>query len=161
MFAMTRGGHQGKGENTMTMKSLICAAAVLSGLGCATPQALAVACNGGSCNVDVHIENCVITAPDIDNTGANNIFWNIDNASKQAGYTFAAGIAGVTLKDPPPSGCTAAGAVFDSPDRLNNWKFKLHNKGNLGTYCYGVQIVDVTTTPPRACPPLDPSIVNH
>ena len=145
----------------MAMKSLICAAAVLSGLlGCATPRAFAVPCNGGSCNVDVHIENCVITAPDIDNTGANNIFWNIDNASKQAGYTFAAGAAGVTLKTPPPSGCMAAGGVFDSPDRQNDFKFKLHNKGTLGTYCYAVKVVNTTTTPPQTCT-LDPQIVNH
>ena len=109
----------------------------------------------------MHIENCVITAPDIDNTGANNIFWNIDNASKHAGYTFAAGTAGVTLKNAAPSGCVAPGGVFDSPDRQNNWKFKWHNKGNPGTYCYGVQIVNTTTTPPQTCTPLDPSIVNH
>ncbi len=148
----------------MAARSLICGGVLIAGLmGCAGPKALApVVCNGGRCDIDVHVENCVITAPDIDNTGANNIFWNIDAASRRAGYKYPAVAVhlGVWLKDPPPSGCIAPGNVFDSPDRQNDGKFKLHNNGNRGTYCYGVQVVNPTTAPPQTCT-LDPQIINR
>jgi hypothetical protein len=145
----------------MATKGLICAVAVCSGLlGCATPKFLPpVNCKGGSCDVDVHVENCTVTAPKIDNYGANNIFWTLDRESREAGYKFPdeAVHLGVWLKSPPPIECIPADGVFDSPQRLNDWKFKLHNKGTPGTYCYGVTVVKGSTT----CPPLDPSIVNH
>jgi hypothetical protein len=118
-----------------------------------------VNCNGGSCNVDVHVENCTVSAPDIDNYGSNNIFWTIDAPSRAAGYKFPdpAVHLGVWLKNPPPTGCLTPDGVFDSPDRQNDWKFKLHNNGIRGTYCYGVMVVQGSNT----CPPLDPQINNH
>ncbi len=135
------------GANTRPGKALVFAAAVCAGLaGCATPKLMAVPCNGGRCEVDVHVtvsgSTCTVSAPDIDNNGANNIFWNIDDESKRLGYKFPDGTGGVFFKNPPPSGCVAAGSVFDSPDRQNDHKFKWHNKGTLGTYCYGVTVVE-------------------
>jgi len=144
----------------MSTKRLICAAALFGGLlGCATPQPLApVTCNGGRCDVDVHVENCVVSAPNIDNTGANNIFWNLDAASRQGGYKFPDESVhlGIWIKSPPPSGCINGDGVFDSPERQNDSKFKLHNKGTPGIYCYGVTVVKGSTT----CT-LDPQIANH
>jgi len=144
----------------MAAKCLICVLLMIAGLaGCATSLAPErVSCNGGRCNVDIHVDNCTISAPDIDNFGANNIFWNIDAASKRAGYTFPddAVHPGVSLKNPPPSGCANPEGVFDSPEQLNKWKFKWHNKGTRGTYCYGVRVVNGATT----CT-LDPFVVNH
>jgi hypothetical protein len=145
----------------MATKSLLCAAAVIAGLmGCAPPRGLTAAnCTGGHCDVDVYVDNCVINAPKIDNTGANNIDWNI----KSSGYAFPdeAVHLGVWLKSPLSSGCASPNGVFDSPKRQSDTTFRLHNKGNPGTYCYGVQVVNTTTTPPTTCPDLDPQIVNH
>src|SRR5262249_33748898 len=117
-----------------------------------------VTCNGGRCDVDVHVENCTVSAPNIDNTGANNIFWNLDAASRQAGYKFPDESVhlGIWIKSPPPLGCISGDGVFDSPERQSDSKFKLHNKGTPGTYCYGVTVVKGSTT----CT-LDPSIANH
>ena len=144
----------------MARKSLICAAVVTAVLmGCAGPNALApVDCSAGSCDVDIHVDNCVVTAPDINNTGANNIFWTLDKPSRDAGYKFPdeAAHLGVWIKSPPPSGCIAADGVFDEPKRQNDWKFKLHDKGTPGIYCYGVTVVKGSST----CT-LDPSIVNR
>ena len=141
------------------------AAACAMLVGCATPTPLArVNCNGGSCEVDVHVDvqgsSCTVSGPDIDNYGSNNIFWNIDASSKAAGYKFPdeAVQLGIYLKSPPPSGCQKPDGVFDSAKRENDWKFKLHDKGNPGTYCYGVYVV--RDTPPSPCT-YDPSIVNH
>ncbi len=141
--------------------AVVCAALA----GCATPQFLSpVPCSGGRCDVDVHVEiqggTCKVTAPDIDNTGANNIFWNIDASSKLLGYRFSNDPAqpGIFLKNPPPSGCQAPGNVFDSPDRQNDSRFKWHNKGTPGTYCYGVRVV--RNSAPTPCI-LDPQIVNN
>jgi hypothetical protein len=133
---------------------------------CATPpmSIARVNCNGGSCDADVHVDvrlgTCTVSAPDIDNYGSNNIFWTIDASSKALGYKFPdeAVQLGIYLKSPPPSGCQPPSGVFDSPQRLNDWKFKLHDRGNLGTYCYGVYVV--RDTPPSPCT-YDPSIVNH
>jgi hypothetical protein len=144
----------------MARKSLICAAVVTAGLmGCAGPKALApVECSGGRCDVDVQVDNCVITTSDINNTGANNIFWNI----KSSGYVFPdeAVHLGVWLKSPLPSGCDSPTGVFTDPKRQNDTQFKLHDKGTRGTYCYGVTVVNTMTTPPQTCT-LDPSIVNR
>ena len=140
----------------MASKVPICAIAVFAGLqGFITSNALAAAVNcgnTGSCDVDVHVENCVITAPDIDVFVATNIFWNIDQASKQAGYKYPAGPArpGVFMKDAPQG-------QFD-PERLNDWKYKVHDRNTAkGTFHYGVRVVKGSTT----CPDLDPSVVNH
>jgi hypothetical protein len=120
--------------------------------------------NAGRCEVDVHVDiqhgTCTVSAPDIDNTGAKNIFWTIDATSRAAGYKFPdeAMHLGVWIKNPPPSGCLAADGVFDSPERQNDWKFKLHNKGTPGIYCYGVQVV--RNSAPTPCT-LDPQIINH
>jgi hypothetical protein len=154
------------GRDNRAAKGLLSAAAVCAALlGCATTKTFTpVNCNGGSCDVDVHVDiqgsTCTVSAPDINNTGANNIFWNIDRASKDAGYRFPATAvhAGVWIKDPPPSGCKPPDNVFDSPDRQTDWKFKLHNKGTRGTYCYGVQVV--RNSAPTPCT-LDPQIVNN
>ena len=152
------------GPNRRPSKALLLAAVVCAGLvGCATPKFLApVPCSGGRCDVDVHVDvsgsTCTVSAPDINNTGANNIFWNIDRESKDAGYKFPDGTGGVFFKNPPPSGCIAAGSVFDSPERLNDHKFKWHDKGTRGTYCYGVQVV--RNSAPTPCT-LDPQIVNQ
>jgi hypothetical protein len=145
---------------------LLSAGAVCAALlGCATPKFLtSVNCTGGSCEVDVHVDiqgsTSTVSAPNINNTGANNIFWRIDDASQALGYKFPdpAVHAGVWIKDPPPSGCLAPGNVFDSPQRLTDVKFKLHNKGTPGTYCYGVQVV--RSSAPTPCT-LDPQIVNN
>lgn len=141
------------------------AAACAMLVGCATPTPLArVNCNGGSCEVDVHVDvqgsSCTVSGPDIDNYGSNNIFWNIDAASKGLGYRYPDDSVhlGISLKNPPPSGCMAPGSVFDSPQRQNNWKFKWHNKGTAGTYCYGIYVV--RDTPPSPCT-YDPQIVNN
>ena len=145
----------------MATKSLICGAVLIAGLiGCAGPRALApVVCNSGRCDVDVQVTDCVITTSDIDNTGANNIFWNISSP----GYAFPDETVhlGVWLKNPPPSGCDSPVDVFKDPKRQSNTQFKLHDKGTRGTYCYGVTVVKTTTTPPTMCPSLDPSIVNR
>jgi len=109
-------------------------------------------------HVEIHGSTCTVSAPNIENTGANNIFWNIDRASQDAGYKFPDGTRGVSFKSPPPSGCIAAGSVFDSPDRQNDQKFKWHNNGTRGTYCYGVQVV--RSAAPTTCT-LDPQIVNQ
>lgn len=145
----------------MAWKTSLCAVTIIGGLmGCAGPKPFLppVDCSGGSCDVDVHVDNCVVTAPDINNTGANNIFWTLDKFSRDGGYKFPdeAVHLGVWLKSPPPSGCIAADGVFDDPKRQNDWKFKLHNKGTPGIYCYGITVVKGTTT----CT-LDPSIVNR
>ena len=151
-------------DSTPAKVLLITVAVCATLLGCATPMLAAVPCTGGQCSVDVHVDvqggSCTVSAPDIDNTGANNIFWNIDAASKNLGYKFPDNPAqpGIFLKSPPPTGCQAAGAVFDLPDRQNDWRFKWHNKGTPGTYCYGVRVV--RNSAPTPCT-LDPQIVNH
>jgi hypothetical protein len=115
----------------------------------------------------VHVEiqsstSCTVTGSDIDNTGANNIFWTIDASSRALGYKFPdeAVALGIYLKSPPPSGsgCLDPSGVFDSPQRQNDWKFKLHDKGTPGKYCYGIYVV--RGMPPSPCL-YDPSIVNH
>jgi hypothetical protein len=122
---------------------------------------MAVPCNGGQCDVVVHVDiqgsTCTVSAPDITNSGANNIFWNIDHASQDAGYRFPDGTGGVFFKSPTPS-CMAAGSVFELPVRLNDHKFKWHDKGTQGTYCYGVTVV--RNSAPTPCT-LDPQIVNQ
>ena len=150
------------GANTRPGKALVFAAAVCAGLaGCATPKLMAVPCNGGRCEVDVHVtvsgRTCTVSAPDIENKGSNNIFWNIDDESKRLGYKFPAGTGGVFFKSPTGT-CAAAGSVFDLPERLNDHKFKWHDKGTLGTYCYGVTVV--RNSAPTPCT-LDPQIVNQ
>jgi hypothetical protein len=107
--------------------------------------------------VDVSGSTCTVSAPDINNTGANNIFWNIDRASQDAGYKFPDGTGGVFFKS-PTSSCKAAGSVFVSPERVNDQKFKWHNNGTAGTYCYGVTVV--RNSAPTPCT-LDPQIVNQ
>jgi hypothetical protein len=124
-------------------------------LGCTTlaPPAARVNCgNSGSCDVSVHVKDCVITAPDVDVFVATNIFWNIDQASLQDGYKYP--------PDPPPGIWIKDGnpGQFESPQRLSDGKFKLHDKNTApGTSRYGVRVVRGSTT----CPDLDPSIVNH
>ena len=148
-------------------KVLVSVAAVCAMLvGCAVqPISIArVTCNGGSCDADVHVDvrfgSCTVSAPDIDNYGSNNIIWTIDASSKALGYKYPdeAVQLGIYLKSPPPSGCLDPTGVFDSPARINDWKFKLHDKGNVGTYCYGVYVV--RDTPPSPCI-YDPQVVNH
>jgi hypothetical protein len=112
-------------------------------------------CRGGNCKIDVHIEVCAITAPNIDVYGENNIFWELDQASKDNGYHFPELIEhhGVWIKDDPKH-------QFDQPERVNDWKFKLHDKNDKdgkGTFNYGVQLVKGSIV----CPDLDPTIVNH
>jgi hypothetical protein len=141
----------------MAPKTVI-AAAVFSGLlGCKSQMvgpASQMDCRGGNCKVDVHIEVCAITAPNIDVYGENNIFWELDKASRDNGYHFPEMIVhhGVWIKDDPKG-------QFDQPDLLNDWRFKLHDKNDKdgkGTFNYGIQIVKGSIT----CD-LDPQIVNH
>ena len=154
-------------RDTTQAKVLLSVAAVCAMLvGCAAqPISIErVNCNVGSCDADVHVEvkfgTCTVSAPDIDNYGSNNIFWNIDQASKDLGYRYPdeAVQLGIYLKSPAPIGCQNPSGVFDSPQRQTDWKFKLHDKGNRGTYCYGVYVV--RDTPPSPCV-YDPQIVNH
>jgi len=139
----------------MNAHRLICAGALCLGiLGCATlaPPGARKDCHSGQCDVDVHVENCVITAPDVHVFESTNIFWNIDQASMQAGYKYP--------PDPPPGIWIKDGnpGQFDSPQRLNDGKFKLHDKNTAkGTSRYGVRVERGSNT----CPDLDPSIVNH
>jgi hypothetical protein len=145
----------------MAIKGLLSAAAVSAALlGCATtaaPPGARVNCDTGSgaCDVPIHVGgNCSITAPDVDVFGEKNIFWVIDQDSVQAGYKFpdSAVHLGVWIKDPPRG-------QFDSPDRQNDRRFKLHDKNaadGKGSFRYGVQVVNGSTT----CT-LDPFIVNH
>jgi len=94
--------------------------------------------------------NCVITAPDVHVFQSTNIFWNIDQASKLAGFKFPNDSArpGIWIKQGP----------LPPPERQNDWTYKLHdNDQDKGTFPYGVRVVNGSTT----CPDLDPSIVNH
>jgi hypothetical protein len=128
-------------------------------LGCATPVAPPTArfnCNSGNCTIPVHVENCVITAPDVDVFGeSRNLVWEIDQASSQAGYTFPQLVVhlGVWIKDDPKG-------QFELPERQTERRFKLHDKNSdagKGHFRYGVRVMKGST----ACPDLDPSIVNH
>jgi hypothetical protein len=137
---------------------IVIAAAVFAGLlGCKSQLAPPVAqidCRGGNCKADVHIEVCAITAPNIDVYGENNIFWELDQASKDNGYHFPELIEhhGIWIKGDSKG-------QFE-PERVNDWKFKLHDKNNAdgkGTFNYGVQLMKGSVV----CPDLDPTIVNH
>ena len=144
----------------MATKGLLSAAAVcVALLGCATavaPPSARVNCNSGSCTIPIHVENCVITAPDVDVFAQSvNLFWEIDQASAHAGYKFPpiAMHLGVWIKDDPKG-------EFEQPDRLNDRKFKLHDKNTSagkGSYRYGVRVMKDSAT----CPDLDPFVVNH
>ena len=144
----------------MMKKALILAAAFCTVMaGCKTalsPPLAPVNCNSGSCTIPVHVENCVISAPDVDVFGqSRNLFWEIDRESAAAGYEFPeiAQALGIWIKDDPKG-------EFDQPDRQNKHKFKLHDKNSdsgKGTYRYGVRVKKGGA----ACPDLDPSIVNH
>jgi len=134
------------------------AVAVLAGLlGCTSqlsPPAGQIDCRGGNCKADIHVDVCAITAPDIDVYGENNIFWELDKATKDAGYHFPELVEhhGILIKGD-------AKGQFDQPERVNDWKFKLHDKNDKdgkGTFKYAVQVVKGSVT----CD-LDPSIVNH
>jgi hypothetical protein len=121
-------------------------------LGCSTLAVPATRkdCNAGQCDVDVHIENCVITAPDVHVFQSTNIFWTIDQASKHAGYRYPSDSTrpGIWIKQGP----------LPPPERQNDWTYKLHdNNQDKGTFPYGVRVVIGSTT----CPDLDPSVVNH
>lgn len=141
----------------MASKRLIFVVAVIVGLlGCVTQTASApppVNCgNSGSCKVDVHVEGCTVTAPDIDVFVATNIFWELDEATRRNGFSFPNDPVqkGIWIKDPPQG-------QFDSPDRQSDWRFKLHNKNTVkGTFRYGVRVVKGSIT----CE-LDPQIQNH
>jgi hypothetical protein len=139
----------------MAMKRLICVGAICVGLlGCATlaPPGARKDCNSGQCDVDVHVENCVITAPDVHVFQATNIFWNIDQASTQAGYKYPEDPArpGIWIKDPPQG-------QFE-PERQNDGRYKMHDKNTVkASFRYGVRVVRGGAT----CPDLDPTIVNH
>jgi hypothetical protein len=109
-------------------------------------------CNAGVCKVSVDVTSCVITpTPDpLYVHGENNIFWELNLSSSFYRFTDD----GVKLKKPDPT--------FDQPEKLSDKKFKLHDKGNVGTYLYAIKVqrwmmfqggwVD--------CPTLDPTIVN-
>jgi hypothetical protein len=143
----------------MATKGLLSAAAVCAALlGCATavaPRDARVNCNSGSCTIPIHVENCVITAPDVDVFAQSvNLFWEIDQDSAHAGYKFPDIVVhlGIWIKDDPKG-------EFEQPDRQNDRKFKLHDKNTSagkGSYRYGVQVVKGSTT----CT-LDPFVVNH
>jgi hypothetical protein len=130
--------------------------AVVTGCQTLSPPLARVNCNSGSCSIPVHVDNCVISAPDVDVYGqSRNLFWEIDRESAAAGYEFpqVAQALGVWIKDDPKG-------EFDQPDRQTKTKFKLHDKNSdagRGTYRYGVRVVKGATR----CPDLDPSIVNH
>jgi hypothetical protein len=109
-------------------------------------------CNQQVCFAVVSVDNCTISvAPDTLPIARNNanvqIHWDIDNASAQAGYTFAAN--GITINNNPPQ--------FHDPQRLTPRKFKWkdNNTDNV-KYKYAVNIEKGTT----ACPPKDPFIHN-
>ena len=145
-------------------KLLLSVAAVCALLvGCATPkfELERVKCNTGNCDASVHVDpiTCEVSGSDIDNWGSNNITWTIDQSSQARGFKFSdqAVHLGIFLKPPSPFGCQDAQGVFDSPQQTDK-KFKLHNKGNQGTYCYGIYVV--RDSPPSSCM-YDPSIVNH
>ena len=141
----------------MASKVLIYAAAACVGLlGCATPilpMAARHDCdNSGSCKVDVKVEGCTVTAPDVHVFVATNIFWELDKATRDTGWSFPNDPVkrGIWIKDPPQG-------QFDSPDRQNEWRYKLHNKNTVkGDFKYGVRVVRGSIT----CE-LDPIIVNH
>jgi len=140
------------GEHMATKRSIWTGSVCALLLGCATfaPPSARVNCNSGQCNVDVHVENCVITAPDVHVFQATNIFWNIDQASKQAGYKYPNDSArpGIWVKQGP----------LPPPERQNDWTYKLHdNNQDKGAFPYGVRVVKGSA----ACSDLDPSIVNH
>jgi hypothetical protein len=138
----------------MTTKRLICAGAVVAGmLGCATlaPPAARKDCdNSGACHVEVHIDNCIIKAPDVHVFQATNIFWDIDQASQHHGYKYP--------NDPARPGVWIKQGPLGQPERQNDSTYRLHdNNTDKGTFPYGVRVVNGATT----CPDLDPSIVNH
>jgi hypothetical protein len=107
-------------------------------------------CNNGVCKVDVDVTSCVITpTPDpLYVHGENNIFWELNLSSRFYRFTED----GVKLKKPDPT--------FDQPEKLNDWKFKLHDKGTPGTYLYAIKVQHLVMFQWVDCPPLDPTIVN-
>ena len=141
----------------MVSKTFIYAAAICVGLlGCATPiasKSARIDCdNSGSCKVDVHLDGCTVTAPDVHVFVATNIFWELDKATRDDGWSFPDDPVkrGIWIKDPPQG-------QFDSPDRQAEWKYKLHNRNTVkGSFNYGVRVVKGAFT----CE-LDPAIVNH
>jgi len=141
---------------------VVIAAAVFAGLlGCAAfvpmspppPPPARVDCgNTGACPVVVHVEGCTVTAPDIDVRVATNIFWELDQASRDNGWSFPndPALRGIWIKDAPRG-------LFVDPDRQSDWRYKLHDKNDVkGTYQYGVRVVKGSFT----CES-DPQIVNH
>jgi len=145
----------------MRLKSLMAAgfvAAVIVGCATLSDSTIPFQCpNSGACHVPVTVDNCVISAPDIDvPAGVNNIFWDIKPVTSP--FQFPADVAnypGVWVKDDTPSD-----PDFDLPVRQNKHTFKLHdNHKRQKTYKYGVRVAKADGT---LCPnPLDPSIVNH
>ena len=142
----------------MTLKALIYAVALTVGLqGCAaqiaSPPGRKDCDNSGSCKVDVHVFGCTVTAPDfIDVYTATNIFWELDQSSRDNGWSFPDDpvLKGIWIKDPPQG-------QFDSPDRQSDWRYKLHDKNSVpGSFKYGVRVAKGT----QICE-LDPAIVNH
>ena len=142
----------------MATKRLIFAVAVIAGLsGCATRIAPSgppppVNCdNSGACKVDVQVFGCTVTAPDVNVVAATNIFWELDQAARDNGWSFPNDLLlkGIWIKDPPQG-------QFVLPDRQSEWRFKLHDKNEVkGSFRYGVRVVKGSID----CES-DPSIVN-
>jgi len=150
----------------MATKGLIgaAAAAVFAGLlGCnpnafppPPPGSRADCKGGGNCTVVIHLDVCTYTVvPKIlDVYGENNIFWELDKATQDAGYHFPELIEhhGILIKKDPTH-------QFGQPERQNDWKFKLHDKNNdegKGSFDYAIQVIKGSIP----CD-LDPTIVNH
>ena len=111
---------------------------------------LADPCNAGECKVAVDVTNCVITPkPDpLPVHGENNIFWELKWSWM---YRFQDDNA-VKLKTESP--------VFDGAKKLNDSTFKMHDKGDKGTYPYAIKVQHWVMFQWVDCSPLDPTIVN-
>jgi hypothetical protein len=122
-------------------------------------------CDGtGACKVDVSVTSCsaqsttlTINPDPLPVKKANNIFWELDQASTSL-YRFRDG-DGVVLKTPDSD--------FDGPEaQANNKKFKLHDKNSKATtgqelrYPYSINIQKLESGTWVDCKTFDPSIVN-